>query len=414
MKYLNNTYTLEIETITPVSIGNNQPDSSFAVYFYDNDNLHYLDFQKLKDFNISTSQIDKFIESINQEIENNKVDFKLLFEEVFQLPISTIFNKSVLAKELEAGKIRVLKEIIKTNDNAYISGSSLKGAIKGSLFTHYIIKNNGIATVKNSDNNNEKILITELLLDKEISEKNKKNKLNECIKDLDKQFFGQNISSKKATSSRKNIKSWSARFKIEDSTSVENWQVVELSRIRLSNGENEIPYLSEVIPNGVKLCSVLSFDTKNCENTNLGNCKVIHSSENLIELLRIVHNTHIMFLKDEKNKLEALEHNNLQDYLNWIDKLLAYDGQNEFLLRIGSGKTWFQNSIGLALQKLNISSYEQFLKLYMLDDLDSYNRFPSTRALTSVSHTPMGWVKVRVKNFEKAAQVPDDIKKLLR
>mgnify|MGYP001802698552 CR=1 FL=1 len=96
----------------------------------------------------------------------------------------------------------------------------------------------------------------------------------------------------------------------------------------------------------------------------------------------------------EKKKIKEISdfRNEYQDIVRLSNRMEG----NEALVRIGSGKTYYDNSFGLALHKENPKVYEHFRKLFRLEAYQDI--YPITRTVAVRNRQvqqPLGWVKIR-------------------
>ncbi len=143
-KYEIHEHKLQLETVSPVSIGDGGTLSPLTDYVLDNRNnkIYYIDKDKFEESLIDNDKVDDFTNKIYNITNRDKTYFlkdfikKELFETVQNLseqpiPISKRINQNP----------RELHTIIKSNENLYISGSTLKGAFKW-IILYQFIKNN--------------------------------------------------------------------------------------------------------------------------------------------------------------------------------------------------------------------------------------------------------------------------------
>ena len=103
-------------------------------------------------------------------------------------------------------------------------------------------------------------------------------------------------------------------------------------------------------------------------------------------------------------ELDELEGNQeFRDFFRYYEKLeqeLKSLKANEAILRLGGGKTWFDNSIGLSIDSDVFVDEEllgQYLSLLRIGNIP----FPSTRSAIvkdNIPAHPLGWVRLSVED----------------
>jgi len=84
-----------------------------------------------------------------------------------------------------------------------------------------------------------------------------------------------------------------------------------------------------------------------------------------------------------------------------IDRI-EESGELTFFLRIGSGKSFFNNTMAMILYETDIEAFKSFCKMYKLGKAPKEREykpkvpFPVTRSVISDIYEPMGWVKISI------------------
>ena len=160
MGALNDTYNFSLSTISPVSIGNEQEAvSSFLEYIYDEKELYFIDLGKIP--HATAEQITNFTSKIETDNNRFRANLEKLIKESFGVEFDTIFTGEKYPisfiqdtdGELNERQL-VLKRMLKTRNRPFLSGSTLKGAIKAAILYNWL----------KNDNNGKRYL-------KELSEK---------------------------------------------------------------------------------------------------------------------------------------------------------------------------------------------------------------------------------------------------
>lgn len=364
---------LKLTTLSPVSIGNGQKMNSFADYIYDakQKKIHFINKHLIAEkLALDDKLMNSYVSGITTGMDNNRTRFELqnFLENVLKLQSSDYILYSINA-HTETSKD--LNCIIKNADRRpYLPGSSIKGAIK-----------------------------TAILYDWLIDEKNDwcKNYLR-CLKNKEeKEQLEKNL-----TAEFDKI-----ALSVSDSTflSVTEVRVEETKRLKLKSGELEIPQTWETIPAGqsfeIEISSVRKNSTEYsweeiCDILNIYSNNMIYRERNILKNL---------MLRKDKDEYKAL-----LKFSNDIFEETYKEDSETIYLRVGNGKGYFFNSVGLALYDTDISddksNFVTFLrdsgfgKRYVDGHMEEYDlhadEFPLTRVVEFADTKPMGWVKLEL------------------
>lgn len=130
-----NTYNVKATVITPVSIGNGHQLSPYKDYVIKNGFVHYIDTKKLGELLAKEDGLmDEYVEGVaNMDGNRSRFDLQEFIANRLNFDISDITKEKLTFYGDAAAKLP-LNTIIKTpNNEPYIPGSSLKGAIKTAL-----------------------------------------------------------------------------------------------------------------------------------------------------------------------------------------------------------------------------------------------------------------------------------------
>ncbi len=174
---------------------------------------------------------------------------------------------------------------------------------------------------------------------------------------------------------------------------VERFSTVTISDDSLPEKHSSIPQWSETMPPGTST----TFSIALLKSQDITGFKFIET-QSVQELFSIVN----AFSKDaclhELKVFDNHAHNfdGFKDFYRDLECRIASLNSKEAIIRIGGGKTWFDNSIGLAIDNIEsdvkplLGSYLKLLKLGNLP-------FPSTRSAVlknGLPALPLGWVKL--------------------
>lgn len=352
---------IKITTITPVCIGNGQKLSPIADYIYDNKQIHYLNKKKIENCLANDEKLmDKYIQGIVYGMDNNKTKFNL---KKFLKEDLGLSEKDYILKSVDAniGSAKELNAIIKNANNnlPYIPGSSLKGAIKTAFLYDWLKKENNHWCKDFLNNQDNKDL---------------KDKLDNKLK--------------------------SYELSVRDSDALPIEKVIENKRLNLKTGNKDIPTTWESIDKN-QSCEIVIMNIQQ----NIGEnqyqkfsweetCKIINRytlHQNLMELDLL-----------ENIGEENLPSNIYDDIFDFCDNLNneIENATDTAYLRLGNGKGYYFNSIGLALYDADNSNdkrnFFNFLKAKGYKKVQFPDEFPITRAIEFSKNVPLGWVKLEL------------------
>ncbi|MDR2292870.1 MAG: type III-A CRISPR-associated RAMP protein Csm5 [Prevotellaceae bacterium] len=360
------TVKLKITILSPVTIGSGAEWSPYADYVIDNERFYLLDRSKItQKVAENDNWLEQYVNGIASKMNNNRSEFdlKLFLTGVLR---ENIDNMSVfhcpLASNNVNGKLPV-KALLRTPlYEAYIPGSSLKGAFKTVLIYDKL---------KDAD-------IKSVLQYCALSDRNKRDiEINRWLKKQEQQLEGQTQQSKiiqQVTDS--------APIPKENSIVVDCWR-------------NNMPLRFDCISEGAT--SQFELTLSNYTWQKLAK-----------DINRFSYNT----LTREYNSLEDDDKN--KNYRNELDRILDLCDEspaNVACLRVGFGKGYFANSTGDALfayienleDEQTKKRMEDIFQTYLqsifkkgnqiIQDFDMY-KFPRTHLRISKQQKPLGWIKI--------------------
>ncbi|MEO1655217.1 MAG: hypothetical protein AAFU64_16845, partial [Bacteroidota bacterium] len=83
-------------------------------------------------------------------------------------------------------------------------------------------------------------------------------------------------------------------------------------------------------------------------------------------------------------------YNQLNDFYSDLIKDMQ-DHPNRAYLRVGAGKSYYYNSIGMALLKASPATFKRMMSLFSLGKVGQ-KIFPITRTITTTTKAPLGWI----------------------
>ncbi len=347
-------FKVKLTTLTPVNIGSGEILSQFCDYVYDKGFIYYLDYdliaQELLKMPDGEKLIDEFVAIVRAQaggsvqnrfrikgfLENTGLDFKN-------------FASKKIAVDGETKEQIQLQ--VKSGGRPYIPGSSLKGAIRTAIISYFFAPN---------------------------SEKN--------IKDV-RGYIGQDILGKFNDDILKFLQvSDSMPFEEED------LGIVKFYRFNLKTDKMDIPVVKEVIPPSRESTFIIGFKAKKGQVDSRFEFLEEGKGDIVFEMINKYSR------KNVENEMEYLKRSNsseLQDvkefYNGLLDVISSADNTKEAYLRIGSGKTYYDNTIAHHLSK-------DFVKDIVSRNFKKAdpNFFPKTRTLVLHNGQKLapGWVKL--------------------
>jgi CRISPR-associated protein Csm5 len=392
---INQTHRIKLTTVTPVSIGDGGSISPLADFTYDESSrqLYFLNqsaFEQL--LQSDTNHLEAYIQEVDDSTSVKKdtmlVDFiERATGQSKPEVLSNYFHPTVVTAHGLNNALETAT-IVKNIDQPYIPGSTLKGAIRTAILYDWLLSKQGEREV-------ERYLETLQKWDaskarrREMERDAKRNILNED------DLFG----SLRSTHGHE-----SRRIKLSDSTPL-NDALIALNTIRMplrkgnrTDAVLEVP--REAIAADASTRFVLGIEPP-FHKTAL---KWLAESDTATILRRVSNYTKdcVAYELYELDKAAQAQNANinLQQLINFYTDLQTRMDNGEHFLRIGFGKTRYDNSLSLSL--LNgfedeEDAYEAFdlfrllfwrLKEDQLDDL-----YPVTRTVTA-GYQPLGWVKL--------------------
>lgn len=355
-------HRIKITTLSPVCIGSGQKLSPIADYIYDNKQIHYLNKAKIEEVLAQDSDLmDKYIQGIVYGMDNNKTNFPL--KEFLENSLKLSPNEYILhSVDANISSAKELNAIIKnaSDNRPYIPGSSLKGAIKTTFLYDWLKKENNHWCKDFLTNQDNKDLKNKL-----------KNKLDNQLK--------------------------SYELSVRDSDAFPIGKVIENKRLNLKTGSKDIPTTWESID-----------ENQSCE-TEIMNIQ--HIGENQYqkfsweETCRIINRYTLHQNSVELDLLENIGNENIdrstyKEILNFCDNLYEEikNATDTAYLRLGNGKGFFFNSVGLALYDADGNDKQKFLKHLKKEykKVKNPDEFPITRVIDVSENRPLGWIKLEL------------------
>ncbi len=386
-------YRIKITAITPVCIGDGQKLSPFSDYKLKDGKLIYLNQETIKQvLKTRPNLIEDFVKGIISGMDNtgSKFDIERFFYNYAKIDLASITLKTIDSTAVPKGNKNLYTIIKNAGVHPYIPGSSLKGAIKTALLYIWL-----------QDKNNHWCKDYLKLYDKNSTgnlSKKEEDNLPDGKKDLEEEL---------------NNKLNSFEFAVSDSDLFpeDSIKAIDTKRLQLKEGKFTIPQTWEAIKENSS--ATLSISSIKMGKDELLNWTQIYK---VINLFSQNSNDIEWEIFDnccgENNKFDDDIYNSLFSFYNSIEKNINNADATTCYLRLGSGKGYYFNSIGLALYNadetedkklfVNFLRNNGFGKIFNKTnkqwekfDLQS-DEFPLTRVLDFKTSNPLGWVKLEL------------------
>lgn len=425
---LNKPYTFSIETISPVAIGDGQTISPLADYIPDGNKILILNQEKFTEALFNNKKIDAYRDGVfNVSIKNKTYFLKDFISKELNVRFGDLIEKEIPSHYVNAPV--EIKTVIKNADDPYIPGSSIKGAIKTAILYKWL-------DGKGKNTLDQIIADTEALYNAHSSDienmidlKHRNDKLQGAIRNAKRKFVGRDELNSLTSEIRENtdeIKSIQAKLspivarfnkKLEDivdsllhvktamggdqfsylrvSDTLEfnfKLEVDEINRRHLVIPERGIPVLSETINGKSKftLDLIPRFEHKNLTFLNKSNAVDLllsHLNDFAFDLMNFEINViESQARLDKKSTKEILDF--YKKHTKELDSI-----KDAAYLCLGFGKTFFHQSIGLAIAYQDADTFLKYIKIQELGK-PKQAFFPITRNFTT-SMKPLGWVKLQ-------------------
>lgn len=351
---------LYFRTISPVSVTTGEKFSPYSDFVFEGEYVYFLNHEKIKEAfkqkGNMDSLIDEYVAGVATGMDNNRSNFELknFIKNRLQADFKTLALRVVPKTNSVSGKV-LINEIIKSpHFQPYLPGSSLKGAFKGALLYDWL-----------KNHQEGKNQIKELLQNLQ-----DKNKAKSCIEKIEEKY--------------KKIKLAFADSSLAPKEAV--W-VYKSVRFHLKNPQKQagIPQYWEAISPDTLLETHFK------------------SSHDIKEIFRCL----AQFSRDANQRdieiIEKFYNQNSQKLLDSYEYLKEELQKGKTCFKLGSGKGYFYQSIGLAVYHYDKAKFNNFLQHFKPANRVSKNasEFPITKTIEVDSIMPWGWLQVDDKEIPK-------------
>lgn len=455
-KYKNTNYQIQLETLTPVSIGNGETLSPYTDFVFDEEDRDYIylvDKQAIaqaivdKDKAEGTQLMTAYVNGIRSAFDNNRSNFDLqqfMLDKV-GLEAEDYSSQRVAHDGLNPRDRREVKCMLKDNAQPYISGSSLKGAIKAAVLYDWFSNEGeeesnqlmvGVMETYEACRNELKDF-DDLARQRNLNWEGKKRlfRIKRAIQDkrqgqrevgtrqLERRF--DNTFNRLLTNEYRlcDFPRDFSLLKVGDSALLDakKTRLQLTKRLHYNKGIVTIPAnLESIAPKSktnFRLGIEARFSHKDLQYMN----EVAAEKTPLLHLFEKINKFHLDNIDTELELLDTYnwykearpkEYAVFERYQNFLDDLYgkvekAYENPKKGVayLCLGFGKSFFYNSIGMLARDWEmpedkgyderLTPFQKYCKLFFLGR-DGQRDFPMTRTVTRKG-LPMGWMRLEVK-----------------
>jgi len=370
-------HKVSLTTLSPVFIGAGEEHvlSPYSDFVQQSESLIYIDTDRLQEaMQGDKALIEAFVKGMRR-FENNRSTFVL-----------EKFITGTLGREVDDFAARVvrvegavqknhIRRFIATSGKPFIPGSSLKGAIRTAVLVDWLL---------NTSSGKRALGEIRMHVEKRDWRSLKRMKPERlCFGSIANDAF--------------------RHLRVSDSEVIDQsaLSVSEMKRVSLRAGrqsfrkrQSDIPQWSETLMPLTASGFLLSMTVPKGK-TGFS----FLNEQSLPSLFTVVNKVSLDSCLRELDELEG--NKTFKDFFRFyenLEKNIRALKSNEAVLRLGGGKTWFDNSIGLSVDSEDFGPealFEKYLDLLRIGKLP----FPSTRSAivrNNIPVSPLGWVKLRV------------------
>lgn len=373
------TFRVTLSMLSPVFTGGGEQAtlSPYTDFIQQGNQIIIIDQHKLQNaLGIKTDLIEEFVQGIRCGFDNNRSVFSLsaFITNRLNLSLSEV-EECRLPVEGDSQKNHISR-FIASGGRAYIPGSTIKGAIRTAVLVDWLLKTN--------PGKKQLAEIRMFVEKKEWSALKRLDPAKECFGSIARDVF-------------KYLRISDTAFFDNTSLSVREIKRVSIKEQRgnVQRRRSDIPMWSEALNSGTKSTFTVSL----LKPSSLTGFPFL-DQQSIAELLHILNAQSRESCERELQELEPAPRD-FEPFKKFYGKLLDTInkvGGQEAIVRLGGGKTWFDNSIGFAIDQDDFGPeflFGAYLKMLKLGNLP----FPSTRSAVlknNLPAQPLGWVKLTV------------------
>ena len=298
-----------------------------------------------------------------------------------KIPNAYMKYRAVNKSKTEISPTQDISEAIKTLNELYIPGTSLKGAIKSAILYNELDDEMIQDIAHDVINNNGRVM---------------NNKYNRFMDNI---FTSPKVQMRgRVTSPQKDIMKF---LQISDSTNVKTPTIFDVATVMASfkHGHNEFysrnkrthePTLSylETITKGNKL----TFDISNNYDDGFFRKLGLEDKKRLIDIENIKKSVFIFSRSLINHELEFAEDYGINYLHKFYSKLEKVNSMESPVLKVGAGSGFLSTTLGLKIKKYDERLFDKIRqgtrgKTYEYE-------FPKSRKITQVGGMPLGWIQL--------------------
>jgi len=380
---INQVHKIKLTTLSPVSVGDGGSLIPFTDYLLDGDEVVYIDQEKMEARLSEKPEyvLDELVKNIGYAANVRKNDFLLNFIEDASLLDTSLEAVSRHGRIPAYGidNVTALQTIVKNFGQPYIPGSTIKGAMKNAILFDWL---------------REDPAGKEALFQFKESLFNRADNPNKVYQEkVEDKIFGSLRSRRRMPYSM---------FRVADTNSLpatDALGVYKTDRFHLSKGnpDTQLSMIKEAVNAGCEFNFTLEIDAK----TKTFDKYIKKLRNNIFELFDIINYFTLENLYQEldyfRGEINPQVDKELSNYYSFLEeRVQEIEGykknkQSIALMRLGSGKTYYYNSIGLAFMLTYEKAEDRFRRQFRLRP--KQDLFPVTRTITH-DKRELGWVRI--------------------
>lgn len=361
------TLRFALETLSPVVIGDgNQTGlSPLTDYAISEDSLYYLDHARIETCLLDRpGALDRWVKSLRSG-GYRPFDLADFLREETGEELEELAYRTLPLGDISQQYQSVIGTIVKSRGRAYLPGSTLKGSFKAALFWGWLMNH------REGQQSLKQIIST--------AYRGGKWEVKKSVRLAEEKLFGKMVRHSRMDANR-------LRLGDSDLFAESALQVVAGQRFHFKKQSRAIPTPTEAIAPGEKS----RFDLVHFQPGGGFAHEYLQQFESVEDYLTLFREYSHAFIDWEMEQLER--HPQLEDIYLFYEDLRSNSTQS--ILRIGFGKGWYLNSIGLALEHTDPNAIHHLRTKLKVGKPGPFLR---TRTVTLQDHIPMdplGWVKL--------------------
>ena len=376
------TFKVALSMLSPVFIGGGEQAtlSPYTDFIQQGNQVIIIDQNKLLNaLGIKTDLIEEFVQGIRCGFDNNRSVFSLsaFITNRLNLSLSEV-EQCRLPVEGDTQKNHI-RRFIASGGRAYIPGSTIKGAIRTAVLVDWLLKTN--------PGKKQLAEIRMFIEKKEWSALKRLDPAKECFGSIAHDVFKY--------------------LRVSDSALIDDTSlsVSEINRVSIKEQNKHIQLIRADIPMIPMWSEALNQGAESTCTVSLLKPLLLTGFPFLDQqsISVLLHILNAQSRESCERELQELENapRDFDPFRKYYEKLLVTiekSGKHEAIVRLGGGKTWFDNSIGFAIDQDDFGPeflFGAYLKLLKLGNLP----FPSSRSVvlkSNIPAQPLGWVKLTV------------------